>query len=275
MRPGPYGTATQPKLVQSLHAYFLPDLTTPEALAGGTVVVIDVLRASTVIVHALAAGAREVIPCLEVDDARRTCASLPPGQAILGGERGGLPIEGFDLGNSPGDYTAERISGKTLVFTTSNGTRAMQRCRQAKRVLIGALVNASAVVEAIAGDEHIHLLCAGTRGEVTREDVLVAGLFIDRLLGEQAIDSQPAVQINDQALIARECFRSAMAGFDNNADPAVHYRQLLRQTQGGRNLIALALDGDIDDAARIDHFAIVPRLDISRWTINAGNRPAW
>lgn len=261
--------------MQSLHAHFLPDLTTPEALAGGTVVVIDVLRASTVIVHALAAGASEVIPCLEVDDARRTYARLPPGQAILGGERGGLPIEGFDLGNSPSDYTAERVSGRTLVFTTTNGTRAMQRCRQAKRVLIGALANASAVVEGVAGDEQVHLLCAGTRGEITREDVLVAGMLVDRLLGEQAIDAQPAVPINDQARIARECFRSAVDGTQNVADSAMRYRCLLRQTQGGRNLVALGLDGDIDEAARIDRFAIVPRLDLSRWTITAGNRPAW
>src|SRR3954471_2898523 len=83
-----------------LDVYLLPDLVEPAALAGKTVVVIDVLRATTTIVHALAAGASEVVPCLEVDEARRV-ATKTGNDAILGGERGGLPIPGFDLGNSP------------------------------------------------------------------------------------------------------------------------------------------------------------------------------
>ena len=114
-----------------LAAHFLPDLVTPEELAGGTVVVIDVLRASTVICHALAAGARAVIPMLEVArspaDRRR---AWPAGQAMLGGEREGLPIAGFDLGNSPAEYRPDTVGGRTIVFTTTNGTRAMNRCRR-------------------------------------------------------------------------------------------------------------------------------------------------
>ncbi len=282
--------------MHSLHAHFLPDLTTPEALAGGTVVVIDVLRASTVIVHALAAGACEVIPCLEIEDAPQVAARLPQGQAILGGERGGLPIAGFDLGNSPGEYTAERVSGKTVVFTTTNGTRAMQQCRQAKRVLIGALVNASAVVAALSADDHVHLLCAGTRGEITREDVLVAGLLADRLLttlpgsalpaemgpvvpalvagrsGGTAIDVATARHkagsyLNDEARIALDCYRSSAPSAGANAQIAAELGRQLRHTQGGRNLIALGLEGDIDEAAQINRFEVVPRLDVKRWSI--------
>jgi 2-phosphosulfolactate phosphatase len=159
----------------SIQAHFLPQLTTPEALAGQTVVVIDVLRATTVITTALAAGARRVIPCLEVDEARQIAARLPKNEVLLGGERHGLPIEGFDLGNSPADYTAERVAGRTLVFTTTNGTQAMRQCHQARRVLIGAFVNLRAVVAALTESESVHLLCAGTNGAITREDVLLAG----------------------------------------------------------------------------------------------------
>ena len=124
-----------------IHAHFLPRLTTPDALVGATVIVIDVLRATTTITAALAAGAERVIPCGELDDARRVREELaggrPPVSALLGGERGGLPIAGFDLGNSPAEYTPERVAGRTIAFTTTNGTQAMLHCRQAGRVLSG------------------------------------------------------------------------------------------------------------------------------------------
>lgn len=252
--------------MRTLRAHFLPDLTTPDALAGGVVVVIDVLRASTVIVHALAAGAREVIPCLEIEDARRVAAGL---LAVLGGERGGLPIEGFDLGNSPEEYTPEKVAAKTVVFTTTNGTRAMQQCRQAKRVLIGAFVNARAVVEALRGEDHVHLLCAGTRGEITREDVLLAGLLAERISASLDEGAQPA-EINDQLLLARECFRASVNLPAGTFDIDDQLRRELRRTQGGCNLLAIGLDLDIDAAARIDRFSIVPELDLRRWAIAAG-----
>src|SRR5437773_10831626 len=93
-----------------LDVYLVPDLVESAALAGKTAVVIDVLRATTTIVHALAAGAKEVVPCLEVEDARRIAKEVGE-SAVLGGERGGLPIPGFDLGNSPAEYTRERVAG--------------------------------------------------------------------------------------------------------------------------------------------------------------------
>src|SRR5437868_6038312 len=119
-----------------LSVHFLPALADPEELRDATAVVIDLLRASTTICYALAAGAREVIPCLEVDDARRTAADLAASPPVLGGERKGIRIEGFDLGNSPDEYRPDTVGGRTVVFTTTNGTAAMQRCRPARRVLI-------------------------------------------------------------------------------------------------------------------------------------------
>src|SRR4051794_12107768 len=103
--------------------HLLPGLIPRGALAGGVAVVVDVLRARTVMVRALAAGCRDVVPCGEIDEALRLAAGLPRGAAILAGERQGLPIDGFDLGNSPASFTPEVCRGKTLVMTTTNGTR--------------------------------------------------------------------------------------------------------------------------------------------------------
>jgi len=129
---------------RQIDVYLLPALVEPADLAGKAVAVIDVLRATTTIIQALAAGAAEVIPCLEVEEARRIAVPLG-GRAVTGGERGGKQIPGFDLGNSPAEFTPERVAGKTVVFTTTNGTRAMQRCKEARRVLVAAFTNLSAV----------------------------------------------------------------------------------------------------------------------------------
>lgn len=250
-----------------LHVHFLPSLTTPEDLAGGTVVVIDVLRASTTITHALAAGAREVIPCLEIDEAREVAGKLPSTSVVLGGERGGLPIEGFHVGNSPIEYTRRLIEGKTVVFTTTNGTRAMMHCRQADRVLIGSFVNRGALLPPLAHAADVHLLCAGTNGQITRDDVLFAGCVVAELCEE----GRPEHELNDSGRIAAEiwhCLAQAVASQqDSNFIAAVS--SSLKRTQGGRNLRALGLEGDIDTAAQLDRFSIVPELHLQAWRIRA------
>ena len=245
-----------------LKAHFLPKLTTPDELAGSAVVVIDVLRATTVIAHALAAGAREVIPCQEVAEALTIAASLGQGEAVLGGEREGLKIPGFELGNSPDEFTPQTVGGRTLVFTTTNGTRATIACKRAKRVLTGAFVNAAAVAEVLSDEEDVHLLCAGTRGEVTREDVLCAGLLVQRLTQGRFND----LELNDQLLIALDAWQAFLTGADRNQLTA-ELAMALRSTQGGRNLIRLGLDHDIDVAAGLDRFDFAPRLDLQKWTL--------
>src|SRR5205807_327556 len=117
----------------------------PDRLSGATAVVIDVLRATTTIVYALAAGCRQVLPVADLDEARALANSMPAGKVLLGGERGGAPLPDFDLGNSPAEYTAARCRNRALVLTTSNGTRAIVRASAAERVLIAAFVNFSAV----------------------------------------------------------------------------------------------------------------------------------
>jgi 2-phosphosulfolactate phosphatase len=245
----------------SLHVHFLPDLVREEELAGCAVAVIDVLRATTTIVHALAAGAREVVPCLEVDDARAAAGRLPAGRAVLGGERQGLRIEGFDLGNSPTEYTPASVGGRTLVFTTTNGTRAMRRCGQAARVVLATFVNRSAVVEDLAREAAVHVVCAGTRGEITREDVLLAGALVERL--EKFADGRRT--LNDQASIARDAWSSALPPGASTDQLAI----ALHASAGGRNLEREGLAADIATAAQLDRFSLVPRLDVRSWTIRA------
>jgi 2-phosphosulfolactate phosphatase len=248
-----------------LATYFLPALVGPGELDGETAVVIDLLRASTTICHALAAGAKEVVPCLEVDEAKRIAAALPPGEAVLGGEREGVRIDGFDLGNSPEEYRPETVGGRTVVFTTTNGTRAMNVCRGAGRVFIGSFVCLSALCDRLKSAGPINLLCAGTKGKITREDVLCAGAIADRLLSSGAVRDD---ELNDQARIAWEAWRQATGAY--SLQPTAYgLTPALRHSQGGRNLIRLGLERDIEAAAQIDRFAIVPELDLKAWRITA------
>ncbi|MEQ8785168.1 MAG: 2-phosphosulfolactate phosphatase [Pirellulaceae bacterium] len=248
----------------SLRVHLLPALTSPEELTDRVVVVIDVLRATTTITTALAHGALQVIPCLEVDEAREA-AARQEGEVLLGGERDGVKIAGFDLGNSPEEYTRSRVAGKTIVFTTTNGTRAMMACRGARRVLLGALVNFSAVCHELSRaaaesrEVGIDLLCAGTRGEVTREDVLLAGALVDELSRQFPLQ----LDVNDQADLAGDVWRTAVQSMQGGEPLA----EVLRRSCGGRNMLELGQERDIEIAARIDSLELTPVLDLAAWTI--------
>lgn len=246
--------------MRTVNAFLLPTLAEPERLCGQTVVVIDVLRATTTIAVALANGAARVVPCLEVEDARKAVAELRGEQALAGGERGGLPIPGFDLGNSPREFGPEIVAGKTIVFTTTNGTRAMQQCHLAARVLLAAFVNAGAVLKRLASEPSASIVCAGTRGEITREDTLLAG-YLCHALG------QAGATMNDEALIACDAWRAVAARAGTNEPAPEQLAGELRETQGGRNLKAIGLEGDILDAARLNSIDLAPALDVEKWSI--------
>jgi 2-phosphosulfolactate phosphatase len=151
---------------------------------------------------------------------------------------------------------------RPIVFTTTNGTLAMQRCRQAKRVLIGAFVNISAVVAELDSEETIHLLCAGTEGRITREDVLLAGMLAVDL--SSRFDGLP--ELNDEAQLAADGWRQAS---DELLD-GLPLAQILACGRGGRRLQQIGMAADIEAAARIDALDIVPELNVLAWRI----RPA-
>ena len=134
-------------VLQPLNVHFLPALMNTANLAGGTVVIIDILRASSTIITALHNGAKRVIPCGTSDEARKIREPSQADAVLLGGERGGVLIEGFDCGNSPTEYAPHRVAGKTIAFTTTNGTQALLKSAAAETILIGAFINRQAVVD--------------------------------------------------------------------------------------------------------------------------------
>jgi 2-phosphosulfolactate phosphatase len=249
-----------------LNVYGLPKYAAPKDLAGGTAVVIDVLRATTTIVYALEAGAKEVIPCREIEDARAEAEKHCRCEILLGGERGGEPIADFDMGNSPEEYSGTEVEGKTIVFTTTNGTLAMSHARDAKKILLAAFVNVSAVVQKLLGEDEVHILCAGTNGEFSQDDILLAGLIVERLnkIGGKVYE------MNAQAVTARECWLHSFALPQSLGAEPIHPERLekeLRKSLGAKGLIELGYDADILAASRIDRFQGVPELDREKFSV--------
>jgi len=234
-----------------VHVHLLPEHFSPERLRGSLAVVIDVLRASTTIVQALASGAEAVVPFAGVDEARAFAQFAEGGRVLLGGERGGTRIPGFDLDNSPLAYTAEAVAGRTIAFTTTNGTRALARCREASRVLVGAFVNLSAIAKAARSDGHpVHLVCAGTDGQATGEDVLCAGAIATGLCDAAGGISPPD-----------DLTRMAMELYSLHGGSPDDLLRALCNGAGGRNLIDLGLTADIEQAARRDVHGLVPEYE--------------
>ncbi|MEZ6143888.1 MAG: 2-phosphosulfolactate phosphatase [Planctomycetaceae bacterium] len=227
----------------NVSVHMLPALMPEGCLEGSVAVIIDILRASTTIVHALAHGATSVIPCALVEEARTAASQYERGHILLGGERSGQLIEGFDLDNSPLAYTPEVVSGRTIAFTTTNGTRALRACEQAGRVLIGAFVNKSALLRVLQEDGRpVHLVCAGTDGHLTAEDILFAGAIAAEL-NPQSPDVQTQMAIDYDRSHSKD---------DQT------FRETIRTSRGGQNLLRLGLDADVARASESDLFGIVP-----------------
>lgn len=217
---------------------------TAEALAGrpvegAVVLVIDVLRASTTMVTALANGCAGIVPVADAEEARRRARMLPPGTALTAGERRGEPIAGFDLGNSPVDCTAERVRGRVIVFTTSNGTRALLAARAAAVVGVAAFVNASAAVAwALGQGRDVTLLCAGERGAVSLEDHVCAGL-----LAEWFRRDEPSARLTPAAEEAARGARVYGKEVTRLAHDSAWARHLARTGRGADVAACLVLDG--------------------------------
>jgi 2-phosphosulfolactate phosphatase len=146
-----------------------------------TVIVIDVLRATSVMITALENGAEKIIPVQTIKEVFNKAKQN--NSAIKAGERHAEKVEGFDLGNSPLEYTRARVKDKTIVLSTTNGTRALLKTREANMVFIGAFLNVNAVAKAahkIGSD--ILILCAGTHGKLSLDDALCAGAIINAIL---------------------------------------------------------------------------------------------
>jgi 2-phosphosulfolactate phosphatase len=244
-----------------LKTHFLPPADVECFDADDIAVVADVLRATSVMVAALHAGASAIYPCLEVEEARSLAASKPG--ALLCGERQGLPIPHFDMGNSPGDYVESVCRDRELIMTTTNGTRAILSSVRCRDVYVLAFTNAAALFEKLHGtDRTIHLVCAGTDGLVSWEDTLVCGLLAGALI---EAGHEPA---DDATLIATAACRDSLGGFRaGSGECRENLLEVLKRGRGGRRVQEIGLEKDIVEVARLDVFDILGRVVPDPWRI--------
>jgi 2-phosphosulfolactate phosphatase len=219
---------------------------------GAQVVIVDVLRATSTIVTALAAGAREVRLFDSLDAARAARAQFPP-PVILAGEAQCLRPPDFDLGNSPREHTTEKVGNATVLLATTNGTRAAVRARDAGATTLfaAALLNASATAQALLprlDSGHTFLVCAGTNGQISLEDVIGAGAILFALLQTTYRTDLP---FTDTAWIAYHAFAAVRTRL-----PAA-----LKLGQGGINVINAGLDDDIAHCSRLDALPVPVMID--------------
>src|ERR687894_1658464 len=155
----------------------------PERLSGATVVVVDVLLATTTLLTILENGARSVYAVAGLEEADEVGGGLDPGGLLRGGEQGAKRIEGYDLGPYPEEYAPGVVSGKDVVFVTTNGTRAIAAAAPAERVLVGCLRNAPAIARHLeaSGTESVYVVCAGSAGRFTTQDFLGASTILSLL----------------------------------------------------------------------------------------------
>jgi 2-phosphosulfolactate phosphatase len=229
----------------------------PAELDGHEVVIVDVLRATTTLAHAIAAGAR-VWPVASVTAARRLARELDG--ALLCGERRGLPIAGFDASNSPVELSRLALDGRAVVLTTSNGTLAVARAARAHRIYAAALVNAPAVARVLAASRarELSLVCAGRSSGFSIDDLVGAGAVIASLR-----KLRPSLAFTDGAVAAETLFtlhRARLAAFLRNCESG----RYLRSIGAGRDLAACAQLGALD---------CVPLLTRGAF-VNAARRPS-
>ena len=222
----------------------------PGQIEGKTAIVVDVLRATSTIITALANGCVDIVPVLSPQEALKLVVGWPEGSYILGGERRSVKIEGFHLGNSPLEYTGERVGGRRLVITTTNGTRAIRAAEGAELVYIAGFLNAFTVSRyALASARDVAIICSGTREQFDLCDVVCAGSLVKNLTGPDL-----HTELDDLALAARDLF-----GLYEG-----RLAELLYLTAHGQDLVKLGLQDDLVHCAQLNSIPLVPELKDGR-----------
>ncbi|MCS7019607.1 MAG: 2-phosphosulfolactate phosphatase [Cytophagales bacterium] len=215
-----------------------PELLHLHQLTGKTVVVADVLRATSCIVAGLASGIASITPVATLEEGRQLMAK----GYIGAGERDGKQVEGFHIGNSPFSYMSPQLSGKKVVTTTTNGTQAIQKSRAAAQIIIGAFLNLSAVALYLKKQRcDAVIVCAGWKGKINLEDTLFAGALVRKLEG--------IFQWEDDAVLAAgELYANMQMDLHAHISRSSHYQRLAK----------LGIKEDIRFCLEIDRFSIVP-----------------
>ena len=215
------------------------DSITAQQARGKLCVVVDVLRATTTIAAALFAGCPAVIPAETPEEARESARARG---CLLGGERESVRLEGFDFGNSPLEYTPEKIAGRPIAFTTTHGTRAMRACDACETLVTASFVNRDSALRFLKQSRNdILIVCAGTRGEPSIEDTACAGMLIDSLGASPAPSSEA---------------REAVAIWNRHRDNLA--AMMKEEGPHGRSLVELGFGGDVDFAASLNKCDVLP-----------------
>lgn len=236
---------------------FSPAGLNPGEVQGRAVFVIDVLRATTTMCAALSHGAKAIIPVASTEEALRLAQTIGSADVLLAGEKNCVRIPGFQLGNSPLEMTESAVRGKTIITTTSNGTKAMLACQGAGSVYPTAAVNltmaAEKAREALETDSHIVIICAGREGAFSLDDAYCAGRLVSAVLG----DRRPRRGLNDAGIACLDLVRRYGEGWER---PFTY-------SQAGRELIKLGFRDDLRDAARLDAYPVLPHFHERRVTL--------
>jgi 2-phosphosulfolactate phosphatase len=211
------------------------------------VVVIDVLRATSVMIHALSEGALEIIPVATVEEAFQMAKVFPREAILLGGERESRKIEGFDLGNSPREYTAEKVRGRKLILTTTNGTKAFHLVSSGREIFAGSFFNIGALARrCLEWDKDLLIFPSGDEGDFSLEDAVCGGMLID-LITEKG---QKPISLSDSSRGAQILYER----FETNLLEAFHL------SRHGKELIKRGFEKDLAYCAQIDVTDIVPQF---------------
>jgi len=217
------------------------------------VVIIDVLRASTTMTIALTNGAKEIIPSDNVSTAAMIAKGT--GNSLLCGERNGKVVEGFDLGNSPLEYSEEVVKDKVLVFSTTNGTSSVVKAKYAMNCVIACFVNLSEVVNCVKLlVDDVILICSGKLNDFCLEDVICAGVIIEQVNKLQTKDSKYI--IGDSEFAAMELAKSFV--LEKGKPSAKKILKMLRNTEHGKYLTSLGLDKDLSVCSKVDSYPFLP-----------------
>jgi len=228
-----------------IDTYFTLPEVDAATISDATVVAIDVIRATTTIIEALANGARAIYPTDSTEEAVKLASSMGREDTLLCGERRGHKVEGFDLGNSPREFTPEAVDGKKLVMSTTNGTRALGVGREGARLLPCAFTNLSAVARAVSEADHLVILCAGQGDRFSMDDALCAGHLIKRMVEDDEADHE----YNDASRVALAL-----------ASARKPTRKYLSLSAGGTAVTEIGLADDLDVCCDVDRHDIVAVL---------------
>ncbi|HCR49413.1 MAG TPA: hypothetical protein DIW24_07285 [Bacteroidetes bacterium] len=239
-----------------LDVLFNPAGLTEADVRDKAVIVLEVLRTSTSMVTALHNGAKTIVPAPTLGDAARMAANLDPKVFVLGGEKNGQPISGYQLGNSPLEYTPEAVANRTVIMHTSNLTNAISIARSAPVLVVGCFLNMTRLINFVAQSKHdILVVCGGHKGTAALGDVLCVGQMVELLTNVHKVDAG----LSDAAMIAHSTYL-----YNKN-----HVVDKLKAGVQGKALEAVGLLGDVPYSCQIDFSGILPVFNPSNLSINA------